>query len=373
MIQGRKTKTAELAEKLREKLLAERLPKDSPVMSVRELAEHFDISTNTAARILNLLVSEEFLYHRPKRGTFIKNDPPVIPVIAYAGPLPDPENTDLLVYDASSRLLKRFSELGIEPVLISYYELRHPNLAAQKLRKTNGLLIHTSFFDEITWKSLLEYSGGIVVFGKTYFDNQIPYSQVFPDFTSPLLDFNRFRRFDSYDRILIVQADHFNSLTGAETVRNVLKFLKVPDHKIEEIQFGTIGRINAYMKANRYFSLHGELPDRTLIVSMSEYFSTAVREVFSKSGKMPDILSFDNLEDYENKFEGTPYFTSIDWQMGLMACRALDLLCDQLDHPGGEQTIIRIPAKLVIRKSVKGALKNDHSANQISQANRRKT
>ena len=69
---------------------------------------------------------------------------------------------------------------------------------------------------------------------------------------------------------------------------------------------------------------------------------------------MPDILSIDNLEDYENDSEGSPYFTSIDWQMGLMACRALDLLCDQLDHPGGEQTRIRIPAKLVIRKSVKG-------------------
>ena len=354
MIRGRKTKTAELAEKLKEKLLAERLPKDSPIMSVRELAEYFGISTNTAARILNLLVMEDFLYHKPKSGTFIKNDPPVIPMIAYAGPLPDPENTDPLVYDASFRLLKHFSELGIEPVLISYYELRHPGLAAQKLRKTNGLLIHTSFFDEITWKSLRDFTGGIVVFGKTYFDNQIPYSQVFPDFTRPLLEFNRFKRFDDYKKILIVQADHFNSLTGAGAVRNVLKFLKVPDHKIEEIQFGTIGSINAYMKANRYFSQHRDCPNRTLIVSMSEYFSQAIREVFSKFGKMPDILSFDNLEDYENKFEGTPYFTSIDWQMGLMACRALDLLCSQLDHPGGEQTIIRIPAKLVIRESVKG-------------------
>ena len=373
MIYGRQTKTAILADKLRTELLRERLPKDSPVMSVRELAEHFRISSNTAARILNLLVSEDFLYHKPKSGTFIKNDPPVIPVFAYAGPLPDPENTDPLVYDASFRLLKHFSELGIEPVLISYYELRHPDLAGQKLRETTGLLIHASFFDEITWKFLRDFSGGIVVFGKTYFDNEIPYSQVFPDFTSPLLDFNRFRRFDSYDRILIVQADHFNSLTCAGTVRNVLNFLKVPDHKIEEIRFGTIGSINAYMQANRYFSQHADLPDRTLIVSMSEYFSKAIREVFSKSGKMPDILSFDNMEDYENNSDGTPYFTSIDWQMGLMACRALDLLCSQLYHSGGEQTILRIPAKLVIRESVKTNEKKDHSAIQISRTNRRKS
>ena len=354
MIQGRKTKTAELAEKLKEKLLAERLPKDFPVMSVRELAEHFSISTNTAARILNLLVTQGFLYHRAKRGTFIKDDPPVVPMIAYAGPLPDPENTDPLVYDASFRLMKHFSELGIEPVLISYYELRHPDLAVQKLRKTNGLLIHSSFFDEITWKSLPDYSGGIVFFGKTYFDNQIPYSQVFPDFTRPLLEFNRFRPFDDYDRILIVQADHFNSSTGAETVRHVLNFLKVPENKIEEIRFGTIGSVNAYIQASRYFSQHRDLSDHTLIVSMSEYFSQAIREVFANEGEMPDILSFDDMEDYGIHSDGTPYFTSIDWQMGLMACRALDLLCSQLKDPKGEQTILRIPAKLVIRESVKG-------------------
>jgi len=353
MIQGRKTKTAELAEIFKEKLLAERSPKDSPVMSVRELAEHFRISTNTAARVLNLLVEQGFLYHKPKCGTYIKNDPPSVPQIAYAGPLPDPENTDPLVYDASFRLLKHFSELGIDPVLISYYELRHPNIAEQKLRKTNGLLIHASFFDEFTWKVMRDYSGGIVVFGKTYFDNQIPYSQVFPDFTGSLLDFDRFKRFDDYDKILIVQADHFNSLTAAETAQCVLKRLKVPEKKLEEIHFGTIGSINAYMQANRYFSRHRDLPERTLIVSMSEYFSQAIREVFSKSGNMPDILSFDNMEDYGNDSDGAPYFTSVDWQMGLMACRALDLLCEQLKNPKPEQVLLRIPAKLVIRESVK--------------------
>ena len=372
MIYGRQTKTAMLAEKLKSELLAGRLPKDTPVMSVRELAEHFRVSTNTAVRILKLLTAQGFLYHRQKRGSFISNDPPVIPAIAYAGPLPDPENTDPLIYDATFRLMKHFSELGIEPVLVSYYELRHPDLAGQKLGKTNGLLIHTSFFDEFTWKVLHDYSGGIAVFGKTYFDNRIPYSQVFPDFTSPLLEFNRFTRFNDYDRILIFQADHPNSQSGAETVRHVLKLLNVPENKIGEVRFETIGNINAYISASRYVSLHRDLPDHTLIVSMSEYFSQAIREFFSKTGEMPDILSFDNMEDYGKKPDGTPYFTSIDWQMGLMACRALDLLCSQLDHPDGEQTILRIPAKLVIRESVKGALKNDHSANQISQNDRRK-
>ncbi len=140
-----------------------------------------------------------------------------------------------------------------------------------------------------------------------------------------------------------------------------MKLLNVPENKIGEVRFDTIGNVNAYISASRYVSLHRDLPDRTLIVSMSEYFSQAIREFFSKTGEMPDILSFDNMEDYGKKPEETPYFTSIDWQMGLMACRALDLLCSQLDHPGGEQTILRIPAKLVIRESVKNNEKKDHS------------
>ena len=353
MIQGRKTKSAEIAEKLKEKLLAERLPKDSPVMSVRELAEHFGISTSTAVRVLKLLVDQDVLYRKPQSGTFLKHDPPVIPVIVYAGPQADPENYDPLICDASLRLMKHFSELDIEPVLISYYELRHPEIAWHKLRKTNGLLVHASFLDESTWKTLRNYSGKIVVIGKAFIENRIPCSQVIPDFTSPLLEFDQFKRFDGYNKILIVQACHSNSSIGAENVRNILKLMKIPEKKIEQIRLKTTGNINAYILANRYFSEHRDLPDKTLIVSMSEYFSQSIREVFSSGGTMPDILNFDNMESYQKNAETAPYFTSIDWQMGLMACRALDLLCSQLDHPEEEQTILRIPAKLIIRKSVK--------------------
>lgn len=355
MIHGKRTKTAKLAEQLKDKVREERLPKDSPFMSVRKLAEYFCISTKTAARILDLLIEEGILYHKPKVGTFIKNNPPVIPSIAYAGPLPDPENTNPLSYDATSRLMKHFAELGIQPVLISYYELRHPETVRQKLRKTTGLLVHASFIDEVTQTALWNYSGTgrIAVVGKTFLEDRFPCSQVFPDFTEPLLEFNHFKAFDSYDRILIVQANHLNASAASETVRRVLKILSVPQTKIEEVRLITSGPIDAYIKANCYFSRRDDLPDNTLIVSMSEYFSQAIREIFSKGGKMPDILSFDNMESYQKNTESAPFFTSIDWQVGLMVCRALDLLCSQLNDPGAEQTILRIPAKLVIRKSVK--------------------
>ncbi|MGX8717423.1 MAG: GntR family transcriptional regulator [bacterium] len=354
MFYGRKTKTAELAEKFRDELLAKRLPKGSPVLSERELAEHFAISPVTARRILKVLVEQDILYRKPQSGTFIKHDPPVIPVIAYAGPLPDPENMDPLRYDATSRLMKHFAELGIEPILISPYELRHP-AAWQKLRKTSGLLIHDTLIDKAILKALVNYSGRISLFGKTYFDKTLPFIQVFPDFTGPLLEFDRVRKFEVYDKILIIRANHNNSKNCAEIVRHVLKTLDVPEKKIEVIRLNTHGGLNAYLQTDRYFSQRIDLPDNTLIISLSEYFSQAIRAVFSSRGKMPDILSFDNMESYQKNPESAPFFTSIDWQVGLMACRALDLLCSQDDHPEKEKTHFQIPAKLVIRESVKMA------------------
>ena len=87
---------------------------------------------------------------------------------------------------------------------------------------------------------------------------------------------------------------------------------------------------------------------------MSEYFSQGIREAFSGKTVMPDILSIDNLEGYVKSSDGKPYFTSIDRQQALIDCKALDLLLRQLEEPDGELPIIRIPAKLILRSSVRG-------------------
>ena len=355
MIQGRKTKTAELAEKLKAEIREKKLPKDSPFLSVRELAGRFGISTSTAARILKRLEEEGILYQKPQSGTFVKHGPETLPVIAYAGLLPEPGNPDPVRCNASFRLLAHFAELGIQPVLISYYDLLDPEAAAQKLEKTEGLLVYDGFLDDKTRKTLLDYTGKIAVIGKTFPEDFIPCCQVFPDFTEPLLEFDRFQKFDGYEKILIVRASHPNSSYAAEAVRRVLKVLAVSPEKIEEVRLETEGSLSAYIQASQYFFRRRDLPDRTLIVSLSEFFSQAIRDIFSKGGNMPDILSFDNMEGYRRDPEAAPFFTSIDWHVDRMSCRALDLLCEQLKDPEAELKILRDPAELIIRKSVKTA------------------
>ena len=355
MIAGRKTKVVSLAEKFRNELLEERRPKDSPVLSVRELAEHFSICTETANRILNLLVEKDFLYRKPKSGTFIKHDPPVIPVIAYAGFLPGPgSGLDPLANAAEERLLDHFNELGITPRVITYHTLRNRESAERELADTNGLMINTSFIDDTTLKTLWEYPGRIAVFNSDYILNNLSCSQVIPDFSGPLLEFNRLKPFDSYDKILIIKAYHRNGIACAEICCRILHRLQIAKDKIEVVPLDGTAGVSAYLKASHYFSRRGTLPENTLIITVSEYYAQGIREVYSKRSSQPDILTFDNLESHENNTGEPGYFTAIDRKMEQTVCRTLDLLVEQLKTPGIGQEIVRIPAELVIRQSVKG-------------------
>ena len=353
MIYGRRTKTSELAERLQGELLAERLPAGAPVMSVRELARHFSVSPVTANRILNLLVENDVLYRVPQSGTFVKHDPPVIPVIAYAGLVPDPMKDDPIKTAAANQLLEHFTELGLEPRFIPYHTLQRRVLAERRLKDANGLLIDVSFIDNDTIGVLWDYPGRIVVTGNSYVFEDLACSQVIPDFTDPMIEFNRIYPFAGYGRIIIVRAGHRNSCATEKSIRNILTRFEVPERRIETVSFDVVGTIQPYLKAFRHFSQYDRL-DNTLILSMSEYFSQGIREAFSGKAVMPDILSIDNLEGYVKSSDGKPYFTSIDRQQALIDCKALDLLLRQLEEPDGELPIIRIPAKLILRSSVRG-------------------
>lgn len=354
MYHKRQTKAMLLAEKFRTELLTERLPKGSPVMSTRELAKHFSVSPVTADRILEILEEQDFIYRVPKSGTFVKYDPPLIPTIAYAGFLPDPvHSSDPIRNQAADRLMKRMTELGIEPLIMPYHTFRYPALAEHKLRKTNGLLIDAAFIDEITIKQLWEYQGKIVVIGNHYIVDQFPCSQIIPDYTAPLMEFDRIYHIARYSRILILAAMHNNARRSAISLVRILKGLKIPAEKIENILLNAPNSINAYLTACRYFKEHRISPGDTLILSLSEYFSQGIREAFAESAGMPDILNFDNLEDYQLDPGQKPYFTSVDRQMDLLCEKALDLLLDQLRHPESKQQVIYIPARLVLRQSVR--------------------
>ena len=353
MICERSTKTSELAERLRTELLARRLPSGSPVTSVRELASRYGVSTVTADRILNLLVKEDFLYRIPQSGTFIKHDPPVVPVIGYAGHLPGPGATDIIQAAAAKRLQEHLTQTGVEQHIISYHELRHPELVERKLDALNGLLISAAFIDEVTRPVLWRFKGRIVVFANTYIMDRLPCSQVIPDYTRALTEFTEKYDPERYERIQILSAGHPNAVASERNIRNILQCLGVSAGKIETLNLKGINNLSAQMAALRYFSGLREDLRNTLVLSLSGYFSIGMREVFRNTEEMPDILSFDNLEEYAEPSPERPFFTAVDCRMPDIYQAGADLLTHQITEQDERNQIIQIPARLVVRDSIR--------------------
>lgn len=358
MIGGKKTKALILAEQFQKELLKSGMPKDSPVMSARDLAQHCGSSVVTADRVLKILVENDFLYRIPRRGTFIRHDPPRQFRIAYAGPLPQPDHGDPIKDHAVTLLLEHFAKLGVEPVLIPYYTLRRPAQAKKILDMTDGLLLDVSFIDECSFKMLWDYKGKIVALGNQYIENKLPCSQVIPDYTEALKQFDQYACFTHYEKIIIVKAMHHNSTGSAESVCRILRGSGVPEHKIEQVSIGNSpesgGTAAAYFGAFRHFrSIKNQLKDH-LVICMSEHFAGALRELFlEETQSAPDILSFDNTEAYTLSRKKKGFFTSVDRQAAKRNIKALDLLCRQLKDDSEGNEIHFVPAKLVIRSSVK--------------------
>lgn len=352
MVCERQSKTLELSRKLHRELLELRLPAGSPVESVRKLAVRFGVSTVTANRMLNRLVDEDFLYRVPQSGTFIKHNPPRIPAIAYAGALPGPE-IDPIQNAASRRLMEYFKQTGQDVQFISYHELRHPALALRKLKDTNGLLISAAFVDDVTRKALWEYPGRIMVVGNTFALNRLPCSQVIPDYTPAMRELLSRMKPEQYGRILFFSAGHANAAADEQQIRGILEAWGCPAGRIHSARLSNVSCMTASMAAYRYFTQNRECGERTLVISLSGYFSLGIREAFDHAETMPDVLSFDNLESYDPAVS-LPQFTAIDRNMPDIYEEAARRLNQEITEDIESHCIVQIPARLVLRNSIGG-------------------
>lgn len=322
-------------------------------MSTRELAQYFGISVVTANKILDLLEKQDVVYRIPQSGTFIKHDPPVIPEIVFAGVIPGPVFTNPLKDSATEQLFEYLHSLNIEPRILPYQALSNPLRAEKILANSNGLLLDASFVDSQTLQPLWNYKGKIVVTGNLYSVDELPCSQVIPDLSEPLTEFNELCPLSEYRQIILLEAKHRNSTAAAQSVRSILNCLGISEEQLTVVQLPVPNSSTAFWSAARYFSDKKDLDENTLILSLSDYFSLGIREAYHDMPHSPDILSFDNLEQYDDSFSGTPCLCSIDYQWNKIYQKAVELLCRQLNEKDPCFQLIKVPAKLIMRKSVK--------------------
>ncbi len=352
MIKERRTKVSRIANQYREELLARRLEAGSPVDSVRELAGKYQISRVTADRVLNLLADEDLIYRVARSGSYLKNDPPPIPRIGIVNDHPLTGGIALHRTVWAEKIARAFAERGIGVSYIPYHVVCDPAAAERAFARLNGLLVSTWFADRAASTALRAFKGKIVVFGTLYpLENEFACSQVMTDFRSALDELAPRVDWNKYEHFLILVPGNRNSLETEQVVRHFFRDLRIPESRVETVNFGDVHSEFAAVAATHYYVNAGRDFRRTLIVTLSDYFAFGIAGVLGDNP--PDVLSFDNFEGSMPNAPVEGYFTSADRMIDRVIETSVSLLIRQIVEQDDRRVIIQIPSHIVFRKSLR--------------------
>ncbi|MBR7144513.1 MAG: hypothetical protein IKD10_06170 [Lentisphaeria bacterium] len=350
----KKSKRTEIAQKLQQDIYLKGLLPGDFIGSVRRLAMRYQTTPLTISRMLNEMVIAGELSKDDNGFHRVLKNPLAKPHIGYAGePLLPSGTLDYLMQDAVRKLFNELDKLGTPPQIIGYHELRDPEIAQQRLKKINGLILHDSFVDSRTLEVLNNLTIPIVRVGETFPKYlTLSTSEVVQFFEPALNEFARFCDLKSYRRIIIIYIRHWNGIQLARKIKNFLHGKKLSD-KVEMLAFpqgDSMGMLAFY----HFQPLQNIDWSDTLIISTSGYSSRGICRAFASADRMPDILSIDNLDKFDKNYPfGEPFLTAIDRNMDRIFRDAAKLIYEQVESGDERKIIIQVPAKLVIRKSIR--------------------
>lgn len=338
-----------LAKRLQDEIREKGLQPGDRIDSVRDLASRYKVAPLTVHRMLDLLVQEDVLYQEGKRGTFVKSSLGVKPMIGYLGMIPSPAAPNSLLDPAIEEIFKVFSASHCNPMLISYQEMQS-GAVERKLAKLNGLLVSKSFLDQHTIRTLERFPGKIVLVDHVSPEDELAVSQVVPNYIPSLEDFTALYDLSAYDQILFVRAGHSNALETEQECRAFLAKAEYPGNKIRSLELSSK---NPEMNAFLHFRETNEDLRNTLLISLSEYYSQGIFHALQDGLNFPDILSFDNMEDYaDSESNKESFFTSIDRSFPRIFRTAAELLLRLVVDDDDRLITIKVPTRLVVRHSV---------------------
>ncbi len=346
----RHTKAGEIAAELKRTLLRKELPSGARIPSVRNLVLRYGISSVTADKVLKILAEENFVCRIPKKGTFIKHNPPALPKIAFLCGEND-FSQDPFIHSGIEYAYRTFSELDVIPERIPYSALLNGNSSEELLSRFNGLLLSYSYLDAKTLPLFRKFPGKIMVVSHYFRAEELSCSQVIPDLLPALSELAFRTDLKSYRKIVILRATHRNALALDSILEKFLEQLSLRIH--DRIIIDPVTR-NPVAAAYRFFLKNKTDFSNTLLISCSDFFSFGLRDAFTDNGQpMPDILGIDNLEDYEPPESGKKFFTDIDKDYPKIFTVAARKLVEMVMNRDDLNYMITIPAKLILRDSIR--------------------
>ncbi|OQA87420.1 MAG: Bacterial regulatory proteins, gntR family [Lentisphaerae bacterium ADurb.Bin242] len=346
----RHTKAGEIAAELKRTLLRKELPSGARIPSVRNLVLRYGISSVTADKVLKILAEENFVCRIPKKGTFIKHNPPALPKIAFLCGENDLSH-DPLLQTGVEHVYRTFSELDVIPERVPYSALLNGKTSEELLSRFNGLLLSYAYLDPKTLPLFHKFPGKIMILGHYFPADELSCSQVIPDILPALSELALRTDLKSYRKIVILRATHRNALALDSILEKFLERFSIPIH--DRIVIESVNR-NPVGSAYRYFLKTEKDFSDTLLISCSGFFSMGLRDAVTDKGRpMPDILGIDNLEDYEPPENGKKFFTDIDKDYPKIFTVAARKLVEMVMNRDDLNYMITIPAKLILRDSIR--------------------
>ena len=341
----------------KKELLERGLSANAPIESVRELARKFNCSPTTAGKILQHLADEDMLYPIPGKGYFFRHTAARKQKIGYLGTMPSPL-LDPIAYDAATGLLDHLeNQHEYEIIVLQFRAMQKFDIASKLLQSLDGLLLQACYIDSQTLPALRQFSKPIVLFGAQYQNDQLICNQVIADFSTAIKELFQYCEPDKYKKIVIMQTRQKNS---EATARQIINYLSISDLNIPiEIEETNepAGYGNIMYGYERIKNLAREEAENTLFIALSGFISKGMYLYSEKNNlppeNLPDIISVDNFESYENDPDHSAFFTAIDRSSKECYIQASELLFSELRSPSHRRVILQIPTKLIIRKSIK--------------------
>ncbi len=340
----------EIAEQLRQEILEGKLKPGTPVLSSRELARVFGVSLSTAHKAANCLVRESLICRRQGSGTFVNSPTALRGRILRIGCTIRKEFKNMKIAQMLSipgiRLVNRLRGAGCRIRFIPCNAYADAAELEPFLKGLDGLLISTIAVDLLECVHMHSLRLPVVLFQGDY-ESTLPFHQVLPDHMTGMRDlFERARR-EHFQGVVVVYPDHANGYARRDACILAAK----------EYGFMEIEGIEAEHPAN-FYKLGLELArrcSRRLIVSCTDLATFDLIHAFHDVGLEPDreyhLVGYDDVEGIGVSPLAEPTATALSVDRAAINRYAEELLFSELRNPSSCSRIIRVPTKLIIRKT----------------------
>lgn len=351
--------TENIREALEDMIYRGKLREGEQLPSNSELAARFGVSTLTADRAVRMLVNEALVYRKQGVGTFVSARPHQKKTgRTFRIGVADRQFPSTPQWESSMGIRTR---IGIQFLysndcdvkVLDYATVRDPDQLAAAVSNLDGLLITRDFLDPATIANLRKFQFPIVI---THLEEELdlPYHQVLFDNRRGIREAAEKIMQSDHPEIVIVYESHPNGLLRKRTFEESMVSLGYPAGRIKSYAVETDALSNGIPSYRLGLKLCPSIRGK-MMFSTSDVVSFAMLEAFRekglKAGHDFQLVSYDNLEDYEYRPYGSPFLTTVDPPRVQQAERAAELLLEQIGKKSDEQVIVRIPTRLVVRKT----------------------